>query len=249
MEKWKDKVALITGGSSGIGESTARLLYKHGLRVAVCARRLEKLHAIQQDLSAPDARFLCIQTDLRDEDSILKMFATVRDTWGGVDILVNNAGIGHMASLMTGATQDWKEMLDVNVLALCVCTREAVQDMRSRGDQGHVIHISSMSGHRVPARSAMYAATKYAVRALTEALRLELRVAKSAIRITSISPGTVETEFAYQLTKSEEIAKEIYSEFKVLEAIDIAKTVQYVLESPLHMEVNDVLIRPTAQKT
>ena len=138
-------------------------------------------------------------------------------------------------------------MLDVNVLALCVCTREAVSDMRAAGDRGHVIHISSMAGHRVPRRSGVYSASKFAVRSLTEALRQELREAGSAVRVTAISPGFVETEFAANYHQSEEAAHRTYSQFRVLDAADVASAVSYALSQPEHVQIHDILLRPTAQ--
>ena len=138
-------------------------------------------------------------------------------------------------------------MLEVNVLALCVCPREAISDMRRRGDDGHVIHVSSMAGHRVPGGSGVYSATKYAVRSLTEGLRMELRGMGSRIRVGSLSPGYVETEFAAHYHKSEDTARETYARFKVLEATDMADAIVYMLACPAHMQVHDLLVRPTDQ--
>lgn len=207
-------VALVTGASSGIGDAIARRLAEDGMRVVATARRRDRLEALQSAL--PTAEILPIEADLRDEASIQALFTQVRETWGGVDVLVNNAGLGRYAPLVSGETSRWREMLEVNVLGLCVCTREAVQDMRSRGDRGHVIHISSMAGHRVPGASGVYSATKFAVRSLTEGLRQELRGLESGIRVTAISPGFVETEFAAVYHGSEEKARETYSRFSTL---------------------------------
>ena len=162
-------------------------------------------------------------------------------------MLVNNAGLGHNAPLTSGSTDAWREMLEVNVLALCVCTREAISDMRRRGDEGHVFHVSSMSAHRVPSGSGVYSATKFAVRSLTEGLRQELRGLGSGIRVTALSPGFVETEFAAQYHKNKEAAKETYSRFKVLESADVAQTLLHCLGAPPHVQIHDVLMRPTAQ--
>jgi NADP-dependent 3-hydroxy acid dehydrogenase YdfG len=114
------------------------------------------------------------------------LFGAIREKFGGVDVLVNNAGLGHDAPLTSGATDEWREMLELNVLALCICTREAIADMRRRGDDGHVVHVSSLAAHRVPPGSGVYAATKFAVRALTEALRQELRAlgSKPSVQVT-----------------------------------------------------------------
>jgi NADP-dependent 3-hydroxy acid dehydrogenase YdfG len=243
IDRWAGQAALVTGASSGIGREVALALLEHGMNVAVCARRRERLRALAE--RAGD-RLLAVETDLRQEGQILELFGRIRERWGGVAVLVNNAGLGHDAPLTSGATEHWREMLEVNVLALCICTREAVRDMEARGE-GHVIHISSMAAHRVPHGSGVYSATKYAVRSLTEGLRQELRERGSPVRVTAISPGYVETEFAAVYHGSEEAARETYSRFKVLEAADVARAVGYALAQPRHVQVHDVLMRPTEQ--
>ncbi|HHH27729.1 MAG TPA: SDR family NAD(P)-dependent oxidoreductase [Polyangiaceae bacterium] len=246
MTAWAGKVALVTGASSGIGRATAKRLAEVGMKVVVCARRKE---ALDELVGSVDGDIAAYAVDLRDEQQIRDLFATTKERFGGVDVLVNNAGLGHDAPLMSGETAHWREMLEVNVLALCVCTREAVQDMQARGVAGHVIHVSSMAAHRVPRGSGVYSATKFAVRSLTEGLRQELRAANSPIRVTAISPGYVETEFAARYHKSEEAAKKTYSRFPVLQSEDIAEAVVYVLSQPAHVQVHDVLMRPTDQPT
>jgi NADP-dependent 3-hydroxy acid dehydrogenase YdfG len=249
MDRWEGHVALVTGASSGIGRAIAVALYQAGMKVAVCARRHDRLQELQSELGAVEERWLSIETDLREEASILSMFSTIRERWGGVDVLVNNAGLGHHSPLLSGDTEMWRETLEVNVLALSVCSREAVQDMMRQKRAGHVIHISSMSGHRVPSGSGMYSASKYAVRALTEGLRKELRQEQSDIRVSAVSPGFVETEFAALYHRSEEAAVDTYSRFKTLEAKDIADAVVYALGAPPYMQVHDILIRPTQQES
>jgi len=245
--RWAGKVALVTGASSGIGAAVARDLAGAGLRVAACARRADRLEALAAEAAGAGGEVLAVPADLRSEESIAALFGRVRATWGGVDVLVNNAGLGRKAPLVSGATEAWREMLEVNVLALCVCTREAVADMRARGDRGHVVHVSSMSGHRVPGGSGVYSATKFAVRALTEGLRQELRGLGSAIRVSAVSPGFVETEFAANYHQSEARARETYGRYKVLEAGDVAAAVRWALDAPDHVQVHDVLVRPTEQ--
>ncbi|MEM1309793.1 MAG: SDR family NAD(P)-dependent oxidoreductase, partial [Cyanobacteria bacterium P01_H01_bin.153] len=242
-------VALVTGASSGIGAAIARTLAAQGYCVAICARRHDRLTALQKDLTAIGAEVLSHVADLRQEADILAVFEAIRRRWGGVDVLINNAGLGHKSPLMSGEIEAWREMLDVNVLALCICTREAVKDMQQRGDRGHIIHVSSLSGHRVPGASGVYAASKFAVRALTEALRQELRAAKSAIRVSAISPGFTETEFAEKYHGDAAKAEAIYSQFPVLQATDIANAVMYVLSQPDYVQVQDVLMRSTFQQT
>jgi len=241
------RVVLVTGASSGIGAAIAQRLATEGDRIVICARRQERLDQLATDLQNQNAEVLAQQVDLRQEEEILKLFDRIRNTWGGVDVLINNAGLGHREPLMTGGTEAWREMLEVNVLALCICTREAVHDMRQRGNTGHIIHISSMSAHRVPASGGVYSASKFAVRALTEGLRQELRAADSQIKVSSISPGFVETEFAQKFNQSMEKAREVYGQFPVLQPKDIAEAVWYLLSQPDHVQVHDLLLRPTLQ--
>jgi 17beta-estradiol 17-dehydrogenase / 3beta-hydroxysteroid 3-dehydrogenase len=246
---WIGKVALVTGASSGIGHAIAQMLATAGLHVMLCARRRERLETLAESLRAraPASRILVQECDVRDEAGIRRAVDAARRELGGIDVLVNSAGLGRRAPLVTGTTEDWKEMLEVNVLGLCVFTREAVADMRSRGDQGHVFHISSMSGHRVPGRGGMYSATKFAVRALTEALRQELRAAGSRIRVTSISPGFVETEFAEVFHGDPDAARETYGRYPCLQPADVASTVRHALLAPSHVQFHDILLRPTEQ--
>ena len=247
MHPWQDRVALVTGASAGIGAAITKRLLAEGMKVVGCARRVERVQALMTEADPSGERSLALGVDVRDLSQIQSMFASIRKKWGGVDVLVNNAGLGHHAPLLSGDPEHWREMLEVNVLALSVCTQEAVKDMRARGDDGYVIHIGSMSGHRVPGGSGIYSATKYAVRSLTEGLRMELRGLGSQIRVSALSPGFVETEFAEHYSKSAEKAKETYSRFKVLEADDMANSVVFMLSAPAHMQVHDMLVRPTEQ--
>jgi NADP-dependent 3-hydroxy acid dehydrogenase YdfG len=240
---------MVTGASSGIGRAIALKLAQEGYRLALGARRLERLEELATELQALGAEVLIQAVDLRQEADILAFFQAIRQRWGGVDVLINNAGLGHKQSLLDGDTEAWRDMLEVNVLALCICTREATRDMRQRGGKGHVVHISSMSGHRVPGGSGVYSATKFAVRSLTEGLRQELRQAGLNIRVSSISPGFVETEFAAQYHQSQEKADALYSQFPVLQPEDIANTVAYILTQPDHVQIHDVLMRPTQQQS
>ncbi len=239
------RTALVTGASSGIGLAVARHLVEAGHRVVALGRSQAVLAELEEIWGTE--RLFAIAADLTDLEQIRQAFAAIRERWDGVDLLVNSAGLAHNARLMSGDPESWREMLEVNVLALSVATQEAVADMRSRGDQGDVIHLCSMSGHRVTSNTGMYSATKFAVRALTETLRQELREAGSAIRVTAISPGLVETQFAARKYRSTEAAAEVYGRFPVLEADDIASLVMTVIAQPAHVEIHDLLVRPTAQ--
>ncbi|XP_010625094.1 dehydrogenase/reductase SDR family member 11 isoform X3 [Fukomys damarensis] len=181
------------------------------------------------------------------------MFSAVRSQHSGVDICINNAGLARPDTLLSGSTSGWKDMFNVNVLALSICTREAYQSMKERNvDDGHIININSMCGHRILQDSVMhfYTATKYAVTALTEGLRHELREAQSHIRATCISPGLVETQFAFKLhDKDPERAAATYERIKCLKPEDVAEAVIYVLSCPPHVQIGDIQMRPTEQVT
>jgi NADP-dependent 3-hydroxy acid dehydrogenase YdfG len=240
---------VVTGASSGIGRETARALADAGAAVVLAARRADRLEALAAALAASGARVAVQPTDMRREADVLRLFEVARERFGGVDVLVNNAGLGRAAPLASAPTEIWREMLEVNVLGLCIATREAIQDMERRGEAGHVVHVSSMAGHRVPGPdSGLYAATKFAVRALTEALRQELRARQSPIRVTAISPGYVATEFADVFTGRAGAQEEIDRKLKVLEARDVAEAVLWVVTRPPHVQVHDLLVRPTAQR-
>lgn len=238
------KVALVTGATSGIGQAISLELAKLGMRVAAVARRADRLQALKSRLGD---QLLPLTADLRDLARIPALFARIQEEWVGVDVLINNAGLGHETPLIGGSLDKWREMLDVNVLALCVCTSEAVQDMQRRGVAGHVIHISSMAAHRVPAGSGVYSASKYAVRSLTEGPRQELRELGSPVRVSSISPGYVETEFHQNYFQSAERARKAYSRYPALKPQDIAGSVRHILEAPQHMQIHDILLRATEQ--
>ncbi|KAI4887271.1 hypothetical protein NFI96_021668 [Prochilodus magdalenae] len=260
MERWKGRVALVTGASVGIGAAIAKALVQHGMKVVGCARnvgQVEKLAAecVRSNFSGTLIPYKC---DLSVEEEILSMFSSIKSSHGGIDVCINNAGLAHPEPLLTGKTSGWRNMIDVNILALSVCTREAYQSMKERNvDDGHIININSMSGHRVVnnPNSHFYTATKFAVTALTEGLRQELRETKTHIRATSISPGIVETEFAYRLfSDSPEKAKGAYESIKCLQADDIASAVIYALSAPPHAQarivfpcIGEIQMRPVEQ--
>jgi 17beta-estradiol 17-dehydrogenase / 3beta-hydroxysteroid 3-dehydrogenase len=245
----RGRSVVVTGASSGIGVATARAFGAAGARVALAARREDRLHSLAEELGASGIEVLVARTDMRVEEQVVSLFARTRERFGGVDVLVNNAGLGRAAPLSSGPTGHWREMLEVNVLGLSIATREAVSDMERRGVAGHVVHVSSMAGHRIPGTgSGMYAATKFAVRALTEGLRRELRERQSPIRVSAISPGYVDTEFSAVFSGSAGPPADLTRRLKVLEPNDVAAAILWIVGQPPHVEVHDVLVRPTAQK-
>ncbi|MEM6290426.1 MAG: SDR family NAD(P)-dependent oxidoreductase [Myxococcota bacterium] len=249
-----DHVALVTGASSGIGSAVARMLARRGAKVAMCARREDRLRALADQIvsETPEATVWTQTCDLRSTDAIVDLFEALHQSLGPVDVLINNAGLGKPAPLSTPGEnrrsyQGWAEMLDVNVMALSVCTAEAVAQMQAADKPGHVVHISSMAGYRIPKEGGFYGATKHAVRALTEGLRRELQQQGSPIRVSAISPGVVQTEFGGVFFGDQDRADEMYAGMKPLSAEDIAAAVEFALTAPPHMQVHDVLLRPLAQ--
>ncbi|KAG8171849.1 hypothetical protein JTE90_025944 [Oedothorax gibbosus] len=193
--------------------------------------------------------------DLSREEDILNLFSEIRSRFGRIDVCINNAGLSHNVTLLSteeNATQLWRNMIDVNIMALCICTREAVKLMRENNiNDGQIIQIGSMSGHRMPNGGLhMYVATKCMLKSLAEGLRRELREEKSGIRVACLSPGLTETEFAPRcFSDVPGKASSMYESLKCLQPEDIAEGVLYVLRSPPHVDIHDVLLRPTAQAT
>ncbi|KAJ0063691.1 hypothetical protein NL108_006612 [Boleophthalmus pectinirostris] len=253
MERWRGRVALVTGASVGIGAVVVKELVRHGMKVMGCARDVEKIQKLSEECQAAGHSGLLVpyKCDLTNEEEILSMFSYIKSQHQGVDVCINNAGLALPESLLNGKTSAWKSMLDVNVIGLSVCTREAYQSMKERNvDDGHIININSMSGHRVVSNPDIhfYSATKFAVTALTEGLRQELREAKTHIRATSISPGVVETEFTLRLySENSEKRAAAYKQFKCIEAVDIADAVIYALSAPPHVQIGDIQMRPVEQ--
>ncbi|KAG1951376.1 dehydrogenase/reductase SDR family [Pimephales promelas] len=253
MDRWKGRVALVTGASVGIGAAIAKSLVQQGMKVVGCARNLEQIQNLAAECvsSGFSGTLFPYKCDLSVEEEVLSMFSWIKVQHQGIDVCINNAGLALPEPLLSGKTSGWRTMMDVNVIGLSVCTREAYQSMKERNiDDGHIININSMSGHRVVnnADSHFYSASKYAVTALTEGLRQELREAKTHIRATCISPGLVETEFAYRLfSETPEKAVAMYTNIKCLEAADITNAVLYVLSAPPHVQIGDIDIRPVEQ--
>ncbi|XP_011432073.1 dehydrogenase/reductase SDR family member 11-like [Crassostrea angulata] len=246
MEKWEGRAALVTGASMGSGRAIAKMLASHGMRVAACARSIEKLQTLTTECMSLRGSILPIKCDLTVREDIEAMFSLIREKLLGVDVCVNNAGLALDAPIIDGHYDDWEVMWQVNVRAVCMCTHLSVKSMLDRGvDDGHIININSLSGHRL-GKAHFYSATKYAVTALTEGVRWELRRANSHIKITSISPGLVRTNFAYNLMGRED-GEECYNTRQALLPDDMAKSVEFVLATPPHVQVSEMMIRPTEQ--
>ncbi|XP_044286383.1 dehydrogenase/reductase SDR family member 11 [Varanus komodoensis] len=211
---------------------------------------LQKLAAECESAGYPGV-LVPYKCDLSMEEEIMSMFSAIKTLHKGVDVCINNAGLARPEPLLSGRTEGWRSMIDVNMLAMSICTREAYQSMKERNvDDGHIINVSSVNGHVMAPQSIMhfYSATKHAVTALTEGLRQELREAKTHIRATCISPGLVETEFTFKLHDNDpERAAATYESIKCLSAEDLASAVIYVLSAPPHVQIGDIQLRPTEQ--
>ncbi|EFJ51130.1 hypothetical protein VOLCADRAFT_73358 [Volvox carteri f. nagariensis] len=205
-------------------------------------------------MGVPLVNFLPVVCDITKEAEVATLPKIVAKRWPecGVDVLINNAGMSRNdASLFDGNIGSWVEMLSTNVLGTCMMTRAVVQDMKRRGTYGHIINMIGLSGHRIPdgpQGGGFYAATKSAVKTITEGLRQEARGAGLPLRVSGISPGVVETEFfAVRAFGDAEATRKATSAFKCLQPVDVADAVMWCLSCPDHMEVNDIIVRPTEQ--
>lgn len=242
------KAAFVSGGSSGIGREIAIQLGAVGANVTVCARRVERLNDAADAVREAGGKAQVVSADFSNPTAIEEAVAFAADHWGGrLDIVINAAGVAKQAGLSDGATEDWRAMLEINVLALAVVTREALKFFPDEG--GDVINVSSMSGHRVPGRGGFYSATKFAVRAMTEGLRQELRQAGNATRVGSVSPGFVETELLEDYFRSAGADRYQAIDYPILQVEDVAGAVLSMLQLPRTAEITDVLMRPTGQAT
>ncbi len=248
LDRWKGKVALVTGASSGIGDAIARALVKLGMKVAVVARRKDRLDKLAKELAKEPGEVLVLQADMSKEAEIVALFPAIRKKWGPVDVLVNNAGVGVRKELAVGDAEGWAEVLNVNILAVAIATREALREMKDK-DEGQIINIGSIYGHqdRVPL-AGMYSASKNAVRAMTNTLRTEMQKERTKIRIGEISPGMVATEMRPKMTKGAFTYESYFEKFHPLLPKDVANAVLYMLSTPHYAEVHDILIGPMYQE-
>ncbi|KAJ3630071.1 hypothetical protein Zmor_027103 [Zophobas morio] len=246
MDRWVGKVAIVTGASSGIGAAIADALVEKGLIVLGVARRSEHIEERAKQLSDKNGKLHAIKADLTKEEDILTVFKWAKDNLGPVHILINNAGTAAYTNLTDGKIEDWKTVFDLNVLALSIATREAVKIMKKNKINGQIVHVNSVLGHQVlsfPGLS-VYPASKFAVTALTETLRQELNHQGLKIKITSVSPGLVESELTTLNTKQSPERKAAIEKMSILKSEDIANGVVYVLSTPEHVQIHELTIRP-----
>ncbi|WP_448561955.1 SDR family oxidoreductase [Trichothermofontia sp.] len=244
--KLQSKVAIVTGASSGIGEATALALASEGAKVAIAARRKERLHHLADRIHRQGGQALVLPTDMTNEIQIRQMVETTEKEWGRVDILVNNAGVMLLGPLVGADTSEWRRMVDVNLMGLMYTTHAVLPLMKSQGG-GHIVNISSVAGRTVQANVGVYNVTKWGVNVFSEALRQE--VSKDKIRVTIIEPGAVATELGEHITNPEikQRLETWVAGMTPLASEDIAAAIVYAVTQPPHVNVNEILIRPTEQ--
>ena len=240
-----DKVVVITGASSGIGESTAKLLARHGAKVVLKARRINRIDAIVKEISTAGGKAIGFPVDVTKRAEVEALIKEAVDSFGRVDVIVNNAGIMPIASVPDLKVDEWDRQIDVNIKGLLYAVAAALPQMQKQ-KSGHIINIASVFGIKVFAPGGtVYCATKSAVRTLTEGLRMELH--SQNIRCTMISPGAVATELPE--SSSDEATRKNLREFykMAIPADSIASAIAYAVEQPAEVEIDEVVIRPTAQ--
>ncbi|XP_017777390.1 PREDICTED: farnesol dehydrogenase-like [Nicrophorus vespilloides] len=246
MDRWRGKVAIVTGASVGIGAAICYRLVEEGCLVVGLARRVEMVQQHAKGLQGKRGKLYAYKADLTVEEDIIKAFKWTLENVGPVHILVNNAGtVTGGTDLISGDTAKWRTVMDTNVIGLCIATREAIQIMKKRNIEGHIIHINSVTGHStiyIP-KINVYGASKYAVTNLAETLRKELIAEKINIKVSSVSPGLVDTAIIRHLCNDRK-SEQIVDEAPKLESEDVADSVAYILSTPPNVHITELMIRP-----
>ena len=242
------KIALVTGATAGIGEATALMLAEEGAALIITGRREERLLLLKNKLEQLNVRVLPLCFDVSDEQAVKQSLGSLPEEWRAIDILVNNAGLAAgMNTVQEGDSDDWNRMIDTNVKGLLYVTRAVTPGMVARGS-GQIINIGSIAGKEVYPNGNVYCATKHAVDALTKGLRIDLL--PHGIRVTQVCPGAVETEFSLvRFHGDADRAEKVYQGFENLVAGDIAECIRFVINRPPHVNINDMVVMPTAQAT
>jgi len=244
MSGIEGKVVAITGASSGIGEATALLLAERGATVVLGARGSDRLKALADRVAASGAKAAYLRTDVKRREDLSNLVGLAMERFGKLDVLVNNAGIAPISLLDELRVEDWDEMIDVNVKGVLYGIAAALPVFRKQGF-GHFVNVISTAGIQITPTMAVYAATKNAVRTITEALRQE---AGDKLRVTGISPGFVHTNLADSMT-STEVKSQIVDRMEkmAIPPVAIARAIAFAIEQPAEVDVNEIVLRPTAQ--
>jgi NADP-dependent 3-hydroxy acid dehydrogenase YdfG len=240
------KVVVITGASSGLGEATARFLSAQGGTVALGARRVERIQSLAKELTGRGGKALAVATDVTDHAQVKNLVDVAVQTYGRIDVMLNNAGLMPHSPLERLKIDDWNRTIDVNIKGVLYGIAAALPHMK-RQKSGQVINVSSVAGHKVTPAGAVYAATKHAVRALSEGLRQEVKPYN--IRTTVISPGAVATELPDSITERDigENIHKFYEAFAI-PADSFARAVAFAISQPEDVDINEILFRPTRQE-
>ncbi len=240
----QNKTALITGATSGIGRATANELAKHGIRLILCGRRQERLDALHKSLSK-QTDVTTLNFDIRSKTEVFKAIASLQEPFKRIDILVNNAGNAHgLDPIQDGKLDDWDAMMDINVKGLLYVSKAVIPQMTER-QSGHIINIGSSAGREVYPKGNVYCASKHAVAAINDGMRIDLN--PFGIKVSAINPGLVETEFSQVRFKGDPVADSVYKGYKALQPEDIAEIIYFAITRPQHVNIADLLVFPTAQ--
>ncbi len=244
-ENISGKVVVITGASSGLGAATAKLLAKHGATVVLGARRKDRIDALADELNGIGAKTLAVETDVRHREQVKRLVDSAVNAFGRIDVMLNNAGLMPLAPLERLKTDEWDQMIDVNLKGVLNGIAAALPYMKEQ-KSGHFINVSSVYGHKLGPDATVYCATKFAVRALSEGLRQEVKPYN--IRTTVISPGAVATELLEHISETEiqTQTRNFVSKIAV-PAETFARMVAFAINEPADVDVNEILFRPTAQ--
>jgi len=247
MPALEGKVAAITGASSGIGEATALALAAEGAAVALAARREDRVADLASRIEGGGGRALAVATDVTDEEQANSFVAQANEELGGLDVLVNNAGVMLLGPVAGAPTDQWRQMIEVNLLGLLYCTHAALPIMGAAGS-GDIVNVSSVAGRTASLGSGVYNMTKWGVVGFSEALRQEC--GRAGVRVTAIEPGWVDTELQGHNEHPAVVAgmkKAMEKVERVLDADDIARAITFAVTQPPHVSINEMLIRPTTQ--
>ena len=247
MFQLKNKIVFITGASSGIGKACSELFAKEKANLILAARRLDRVKSLAKKLEKDNKiKTKCVKLDVRDFDQVNEVMKSLGNNWKKIDILINNAGLSRgLDKIYEGKKEDWDEMIDTNIKGLAYVTRHVVPLMVKR-KKGHIINIGSTAGHEVYPNGNIYAATKFAVKALSQSMRLD--VLDKRIKVTSIDPGMVETEFSLvRFRGDKERAKNVYKGLKPLSPKDVAEAVLFCATRPTDVNINQIILTPLAQ--
>jgi len=243
-----DRVAVVTGASSGIGAATAKLLARERYAVALAARREDRIKELAEEIATGGGKALPVPTDVGDADGAQALIGAAKDEFGSVDVLVNNAGVMLLGPILGAELEHWQRMVNVNLLGLLYCTHAALPLMQEQGG-GHIVNVSSVAGRVARLGSGVYNATKWGVGAFSESLRQE--AVNYNVRVTIVEPGFVDTELQGHNEHPmvvDMLQKSLEEIGKVLEADDIANAIFYAVQQPEHVSINEVLVRPTKQR-